>query len=174
MHIFLPPKHSIYLYLYRYHIYRYIDIGIDVDIDTDMDYMLSSILTKWNREAYWRLWGVGPNIHKALLSFANHHWGFKNVISIFSINNYQAGKNPNFWQRSLLVSVWRNWHSHALLVGVKTGWRPVEVNLVIYSKITPILWPGNLSSGNLNYRYTCKCVKWHLFKLFIVLLFIWD
>lgn len=96
---------SIYLYLYIDTDTDNIDIRIDVDTDTDMDCMLSSVLTKWNCEAYWRLWGGGPNIHKVLLSLAKHCQGFKNVISIFSRNNYQAGKNPNFWQLSLLVSV---------------------------------------------------------------------
>lgn len=37
-------------------------------------------------------------------------------------------------------------HSHALLVGVKTGSMPVEGNLVMYSKIAYITpWPRNPS-----------------------------
>lgn len=34
----------------------------------------------------------------------------------------------------------------------------------ICSNTTFILWPSNPSSGNLTYRYICRCVKWHMFK----------
>lgn len=49
------------------------------------------------------------------------------------------------------------------LVGMKLG-PAVEVNSALCREITQILGASNPSSGNLTCRYTCKCVKWPMFK----------
>lgn len=52
----------------------------------------------------------------------------------------------------------------------------MEVNFAIDIQAESLLsfWSSNPSSGNLTYRYVCKCVKWHMFQVYSLWLYLYE